>query len=366
VTYSTAAETCDRLVSSIVDGAEYLTERLPQAKPLFAAFIRRALGMDYDWSEELYERTIAGMSETMLHEIKFTAADLGCLSVWRKHRTVYEFDAALWSELGMMTPDYVVPGGLFSKLPHSDPFIALPAGVTLPMADGLMQEITGFFVVGQAPDMGGYAQVSTHDPASTTLGLLVAGEVRHPDGDPYYSETGVRDVLWTRLTLMVDPGGTSVADLTERVRSRFRTNLSQEWESDLPVIIATCVSALVYLCTKNADLRPELGKPPARSGKRGGRTVREVPRLQVVKVGFRIGAQLRAYRRSAAGRLPAAGTGKAMPPHVRRAHLHTYRVGPGRQGFEVKWIPPVPINMSTPPKLTTVHRARARGRAGKS
>jgi hypothetical protein len=45
-----------------------------------------------------------------------------------------------------------------------------------------------------------------------------------------------------------------------------------------------------------------------------------------------------------------------VAPHVRRAHFHTYRVGPGRAGSVVKWLPPIPINMDGPSVRPSVHR----------
>ena len=86
-------------------------------------------------------------------------------------------------------------------------------------------------------------------------------------------------------------------------------------------VIPPLVTAMVYLCATNAELHPL----PASASKKS-RKARSQP-VQTIQVGYRIGAKLRAY---AASQGRGSGTGASVAPHVRRAHFHTYRIGPGR------------------------------------
>jgi hypothetical protein len=58
----------------------------------------------------------------------------------------------------------------------------------------------------------------------------------------------------------------------------------------------------------------------------------------------------------ARGRLPAPPTGITLKPHIRRAHWHLFWAGKGRGEPRVKWLPPIPVNVTRSAEPTvTVH-----------
>jgi len=113
------------------------------------------------------------------------------------------------------------------------------------------------------------------------------------------------------------------------------------------------LSLLMYLVSDAADVEPDPG-PVRRRRVQAGSMGPGRAAGKVLQVGFRVGAGLRAHQgRAAAARGAAAG--RTVAAHVRRAHWHTFRVGPGRTGSKVRWVAPTVVNWSGPPDVTTVH-----------
>lgn len=118
------------------------------------------------------------------------------------------------------------------------------------------------------------------------------------------------------------------------------------------------LSLLLYLCSTNADLGDVRPMPPQPvKTKRGPR--RFPPNdATVVEVGYRLGGVIRAAQ--APGERPeGGGTGQPPDPHIRKAHWHTYWMGPrdGDRTPDVRWMPPIPVNMRDQiPEWATVRR----------
>jgi hypothetical protein len=267
-------------------------------------------------------------------------------------RIVYDIDPDLWAALGDTDDDTTVPLSVFARLPHSNPFVALPEPMDLPLLDGGTQRVGGFFVVGKNGHGDHFHQVSTHSPAARSLGLVIGGQVFDPDGRPLLTPDGVQDMIWSRVTLTAGHRAEpTMGELIAAIVARYRHDLStaDAVNETLPARIRRCVSVLVYLCATNADLRPL----PASVARRQGKTRGQGKPARTVQVGYRVGAALRRWH---AGQHRTAGqpTGQRRAPHVRRAHFHTYRVGPGRTDTRVRWLAPIPINMPELAETTTV------------
>jgi len=52
----------------------------------------------------------------------------------------------------------------------------------------------------------------------------------------------------------------------------------------------------------------------------------------------------------------AERTGRAMRPHLRAAHAHLYRIGKGRTGHRVRFLPPIPVGGWEAPEATPANR----------
>jgi hypothetical protein len=127
------------------------------------------------------------------------------------------------------------------------------------------------------------------------------------------------------------------------------------------------VSLFLYLCSESADLTRR-GQPAVPANPVPTRTRRDGWRLFAADgprewdVGVRVGAALRdAYQREQTGG-EAAAPGHSVRPHVRRAHWHTILSGPRKdvapadQTRELRWMPPIPINVTDYNTMPTVIR----------
>ena len=279
--------------------------------------------------------------QALAREVTFAAQDAGVRRLWQQHRIVYCLDADLWTELGDTDPATVVPAGLLRHLPHPDPFIALPQPLVVPLSGDRLSVVGGFFVTGR---VDAFTASTHHRDATGHLGLLFLGMMEHPDGRPITNARGDQDATLTRVTLDVsDDRDITVDDLENAVTRRFnvaRYRLGDPHET-VPMMIRRAVSALIYLCATNADLRP---LPAAAARRVTAGSTGKPPRL--IEVGYQVGAALRAHRRSGDNHPgdPQAAT-RSVRPHLRRAHFHTYLTGPNRTQRRVKWLPPIPVKV---------------------
>lgn len=300
-----------------------------------------------------------------LRELLYIAEDAGTRRLWQRHRIVYDLDPGLWAELGDTEPDTIVPDALFASLPHPDPFVALPEPLVIPINNSERQRIHGFFVHGRtsgATRTGGVGlstQCSTHHERAVPglVGLVIPGYIEDNAGKPRMADPTYQDMMINRVTLRPGTGdGITVGEMVDAIRANFDLYEKGEpghFELSVAPAITRAVSALVYLCSVNRDLRPLPARPSGRT--RGPGTPKPV---KVIGVGYQVGAALRAWRRTEADGTGQPG-GRPRRPHVRRAHFHTYKVGPGRAESIVKWLAPIPINMTADADTTTIVPVRS-------
>jgi hypothetical protein len=121
-------------------------------------------------------------------------------------------------------------------------------------------------------------------------------------------------------------------------------------------------SILLYLVSDKADVPADMGQAMAgvRANERRGIRNFQARQIRQWDIGFRIGAEIRAYaERLQADALGTLGQGKR--PHVRRAHWHSFWVGPrdkpDARKKRVRWLPPIPVNVESSDNLVpTMHR----------
>ena len=111
-------------------------------------------------------------------------------------------------------------------------------------------------------------------------------------------------------------------------------------------------NGVAYLCSLNADIAasyiPRKGLKPNRAKRRSLAIWHDV--------GYRVGSELRAYRRYASEH--GEDGGGTVRPHMRRAHWHHYWTGPrnGERRLVLKWIAPTMVGVGRI-ESATVHRA---------
>lgn len=147
----------------------------------------------------------------------------------------------------------------------------------------------------------------------------------------------------------------TVAGMVEAARAQFLGNArrlgldSSSWDEVYGAdgaaqglvsdALPAALNLLLYLCSPEAEyrggVRPE--RPAVIKTKRGERMF-PASSPRVWRIGESIGARLRQARTTA----PNLPDERNSPrPHLRRAHWHTYRTGPGRQNYIVRWLHPI-------------------------
>jgi hypothetical protein len=145
---------------------------------------------------------------------------------------------------------------------------------------------------------------------------------------------------------------------SEAVRQAMRSGLgvaqqiAQDDLADMAGLVAPVISLALYLCAANADVAGDRERVPPTGARRHKGEARWDPpaRAPLWRCGFTLGDALRQASE------PLGGTHAGPRPHVRRAHWHTYLIGPrtSAQQRELRWIAPVAVGLSGPPATPTV------------
>lgn len=105
---------------------------------------------------------------------------------------------------------------------------------------------------------------------------------------------------------------------------------------------APLVSVLLYLCSGDSETHATRGRgaiQPTMKRRKSGARMPPARKPEVWQTGFRLGAALRAATE-------AQSSGGSPRGHVRRAHWHSYWVGPkDNRRLEVRWLPPIAVNL---------------------
>jgi hypothetical protein len=356
VTAASSSAAANRLADAVKDQVKAFTILHPEIVPALVGLQRDAAEARLDTAEDLRQFSVpgdvadqgAGIPVEDVINIQFTAQDAASLALWSKWRYVYDIDPDLLAELGDSADGYDIPAGLFARLPHPNPYVAFPEPIRLPLnsrrpgdpADAY-QLVEGFMVTGRVDHLVGPMQRSTDDALTVQLGLLFGATVWKANGTQMMLPGGYPEMILSRVTI---PLSGNVNEILTEVMSHFIGNANLSGIDEMvPVMVRQAISALIYLCTVDKDVR-EIGRPICnRIAKAAGRKRLD----RIIEVGYQVGAALRAYRRRASTSAPGS-TGGTVKPHVRRAHPHTYWTGPGKPGqrteYYVKWLPPIPIH----------------------
>lgn len=276
------------------------------------------------------------------HQVAGDVGRLGALAAWRVGQGIYRIDPALYAAL-----------------------IATPIDGDLPC--DVLYHLPEWCVYVECPDLSWF-------------GLRLHGVWAHLEWDAN------TDRAELRLLLDLDQGPQPVPvhlgpwPLAEALRRTFAEAGRQAGLQGvaLPRLpgddtagagqLAPMLSLLLYLCSTAAEIHSGARRPMRPAPTRTKRGPRFFPPHSPTtwEVGERIGAALRAaYQREQIGQ-PGAPSGRRVRPHVRRAHWHTYLLGPRdqpeQQRRELRWVPPIPINVEDPGALpAVVHRVQPPG-----
>lgn len=295
-----------------------------------------------------------GVPDSMTARLLGSAQVADAAYKWRQNRIVYTVDPGLAVELADTDPSGTIPARLVNRLPHPNPYLALPEPFTVPISGSDERaRIVGAFVGALADGPTGVI-VPTGDPAAEHLRLILPGIVEDARGRPLRNPDGTIAVTWSYLTMLGHEQ--TMTEMIEQVAARVRQGSSIDGlprPGDLAAIAVRLFAPLItYLCAANADYRQA---PAVATRRRADGSARPGKPPRVIEVGYHIGPQLAAARRAERAAL-ATGTGGTVRPHVRRAHWHTYRVGPGRAEKVVHWLAPIAVHPDQEATKATVIR----------
>lgn len=247
---------------------------------------------------------------------------IGALAAWRPTQGVYRYDhdmlAALWA-----TPlEGRLPDELFYRLPEWCVYVEAGGRACL---DG---ELYGFFAHMEWDSNSGHPELRLLlDMESGLIPIPI-----HLGGG-----AGIREAL--EATVFEARRHAADAGINA-------SGLKMAWAQAGANAIAPLISLLLYLCSQEPEItlpnNPGAlpGNPALKKIKGGNIITPPAPGPRLWRGGEKIGGQLRAAS-VAVRRLDER---QAPRPHIRRAHWHTYRVGP-RAGYrlELRWIAPTLI-----------------------
>ena len=151
------------------------------------------------------------------------------------------------------------------------------------------------------------------------------------------------------MRCIVNTGSEMFALCAFAISKTFELMLDDTTITHYPVSLVA--NGVAYLCSANADIIPSY--TPQKNLKRNNAKRRST--ASWYEVGYRIGSELRAYRRSTSRTL--GGGGWTVRPHMRRAHWHHYWVGPrdGERKLVLKWLAPTMVGVGKIGAATVHH-----------
>lgn len=272
---------------------------------------------------------------------------IGGLAAWRATQGIYRIDPDLLGALWETPLDGDLPAELLYRLPEWCVYVETPGRNT----EGLA--LHGFFA---------WLECDANDGRGE---LRILRDAPGPDGQALL------------LPLIVHLGhGTLAAcvsaalDETERQARRHG-----EWNDTMrrvtdytrvqaQALLGPIVSLLLYLCSEAAEVRDARGSDRLPRYQRPVQTRRGAkwipPNAPTTwEVGWRIGAALReAHARERAA--PGDGAHASPRTHLRRAHWHTYIMGPKsdatKQRRDLRWLHPILVGSGD--VVPTIHRVQ--------
>lgn len=269
---------------------------------------------------------------------------IGAIGTWRTTQGIYRFDATLYESIIRTPVEGDLPCEIIFRLPEWCVYVETP-GMTWDGAN-----MHGFF-----------AHLSWEGKRNQPELRLVIDE-----------ESGL-------MPYMLCLGPWSLTEAVARTASIAKSQwnnlgfyhgneLDKSKQQAFAEQVSPLLSMVIYLCCQNAEINSGDRVPSMPKPTRTKKGLRHFPpnKPTTWDVGVRIGAALRkAYQ--AQSHDNGDGTHASPRPHIRRAHWHGFRSGPRKlpggnvvplhdRAFELKWLPPIAVNLESPDDLpVTLH-----------
>ena len=276
-------------------------------------------------------------SQRIATSISITAGDYAVHRLWGRTKVVYDVNPTLMQSLADMETGDALPGGILRQLPHPNPVFVFPGGLPVLHKDQQPGILRAMYVTGRTAENH---MCSTHHPKVDNYQLTFNSDLVDEQGM-------VVDMDSIRISVDLVEGSFTIKGLVDKIIDGYAwepllaDNASTEQKRNyLEKLAEFGIAHLLYVCSEKADtVRKPVGRKPVKNGQRP-----EKP-IQVHQLGWRIGPAIKAARERLERERSTGGDGsRTVAPHIRRAHLHTFRYGKGRELSKVKWLPPLFVN----------------------
>jgi hypothetical protein len=309
--FAAANPGCWRAVDSVRDQRD----KLPPWPDYCFLPMGAAIALQKAAGKTMYEQLVSGEGHSAL---------FAPFAAWRVTQFIYRFDQTLLDEL-WETPVNEIPPEIFRRLPAWCVYIEVP----------------------KSPFRGLFACLE-HNVVLHRDELVLIFD--YPNAR--LSDLQIMALHLDEPDVMAAVDGALMESTKEAQRLGIGIDLTLT--ADFILAIPKMVSLVLYLCSVNA----EYTQPALPTGKHTKNGLRFFPpsRPKFIDVGLRIGAALKRGRQSMGSDETSEQTGSSRRPHVRRAHWHSYWIGPKTdQEAIAKWLPPIFVNIDMGEIETTIH-----------
>lgn len=277
-------------------------------------------------------------------------APLAAAAAWRWTKGIYRFDPDLARAVASTLLDRELPADALLRLPEWCVYVELE-GLDL---DGIPAGTAGAWA---------YLEHDANDGRRELRLVLLGERVAYPL-PPIHLTPGA--TLASGVARAMDEG-IAVGAMRGAI-GYVPPDASSEIGRAVAGMLAPIVSLVLYLCSdpSERDLESETdpaarpANPVPRKTKRGTR-LHAAAEPTVWRTGFRLGARLRAAERAASGAGAGSESG-GVRPHVRRAHWHSFWVGPKAdpeaRKLELRWLAPILVGADGEPAKATIRDVR--------
>lgn len=182
------------------------------------------------------------------------------------------------------------------------------------------------------------------------------------------------DGNWDTFMFPVEYGKTIESSITEMVEAERKRKIISKEKVEIEMLefakdISQKMQFLLYLSAVNAEILPitkgaitnKEDSPQKNKEDSPPKQPKSKNKTEISEVGFRIGTNIRSYRKSSSvhSDKTTLPKGSAKVPHLRRSHFHSYWVGHGEnKTLLVKWVNAVFVNGEKSDIIPTVHRIK--------
>lgn len=242
-------------------------------------------------------------------------------SLWQIGKVIFDFDKSLFNIVSE-TDIKKLPVELFERLPYHCFYVSLPLEIDWQEPP---VKVHGFWVF--------------KDQYLKNKELSILVDVTDKDGDD--------GVYPFRLHMC----SSSLEDAIQNSTMIFE---SDELRDKAVVFISKIVNVILYLCSDDADiiLQPNsFGGGRKKNAKTGMSSV-----VRVFACGYRVSSALKYHGSNSH---TEGKDSQRMASHIRRAHWHTYLVGPKVDKIRIlKWLSPILVNIDESEYIATVKRVK--------